>query len=114
MGHFAGRGDIQVYVGDDGKVYATPAEEKVLADSADAFFGGNGNAPKSPPKPPPKPKKAKAKKKESGPRKPYTKETKPRRLRAERFEMVNCPVCDKSVKKGAGLTRHTSMMHKEA
>ena len=105
MGHFEGRDDIQIYVGDDGKVYDTPAEEKVLADSADEFFGGNGKAPKLPPELPEKPKKAKAKaKKKYGPRK----------LKKDRFEMVNCPVCGKSVKKGAGLTRHTSMMHKEA
>ncbi len=102
MGHFEGRGDTQVYVGDDDKVYATPAEEKVLAENVDAFFGDNGKAPKSPPKPPEKPKKVKARKKYSQ-----------RKLRKDRFEMVNCTICGKAKKKGAGMTKHMSMMHKE-
>ncbi len=102
MGHFEGRDDTQVYVGDDGKVYDTPAEEKVLAESVDAFFGGNGKKPDTP-----KPTVRKKKSRERGPDK------KPRRFQKDRFEMVNCPICDKSVKKGAGLSHHMRMAHPE-
>ncbi len=104
MGHFEGRGDTQIYVGDDGKVYDSPLEKTVLADSADAYFGGNGNKPDMPkPKPTTKKTKQPAKKKA----------THPRKLRKDRFEMVNCPVCGKAVKKGAGLSNHMRMAHPE-
>lgn len=105
MGHYEGRDNVEIYVGDDGKVYDSPAEETVLADSVDEYFGGNGTKPD-------KPKPIKKKGKGQGERGP---DKKPRRFKKSRFEMVECPECGKSVKKGAGLSSHTRLVHpKEA
>ncbi|KKN66853.1 hypothetical protein LCGC14_0467210 [marine sediment metagenome] len=106
MGHYEGRNDVEVYVGDDGKVYQSEAEETVLADSVDEYFGGNGTKPDKPPKP------IKKKGRGQGERGP---DKKPRQFKKSRFETVPCPICSKLVKQGAGLSSHTRMMHpKEA